>query len=125
MFEDVQVIGTRDVFALADRVQQERRGAIDGLRDVIATSPVLASSSAAYVLSMVLIKDAGSDESKSTALMPEHTTPGKTIGLPGSEEAQSDIEECNKPILAWCTVRTARCQPHDDHVGTRDFHRWP
>ena len=54
--EDIEIVGTRDVLALVDRVQQASDGAMDGLNYIIATSPVLARSAAAYVLSMVLIK---------------------------------------------------------------------
>lgn len=54
--EDVKSVSTPDVLALVDRVQQASTGAIYGLGKVIAASPVLASSAAASVLLVLLIR---------------------------------------------------------------------
>ena len=54
--EDVRNVSTADVLALVDRVQQASGSAMQSLGNVIASSPVLASSAAASALLMVLIK---------------------------------------------------------------------
>jgi hypothetical protein len=54
--EDAQTVRARDVVALADYLLQASSEAINGLSEVIATSPVLASSAAATVLTMALLR---------------------------------------------------------------------
>jgi hypothetical protein len=54
--EDTQYIDSQDVVALANRVQQVSLQAIEGLSQVVSTSPVLAGSTAAALLLAVLAK---------------------------------------------------------------------
>jgi hypothetical protein len=54
--EDAQNVRACDVVALVDHVQQISNDAINGLADVISTSPILASSAAASVLMVLLLR---------------------------------------------------------------------
>jgi hypothetical protein len=54
--EDTQFIDSQDVVILANRVQQVSLQAIDGLSQVVGTSPMLAGSTAAAMLLAVLAK---------------------------------------------------------------------
>jgi hypothetical protein len=54
--EDIQNIGTGDILALVDKVQQVTSDVITGLADVVASSPALTSSVAASVLLIMLLR---------------------------------------------------------------------
>ena len=54
--EDIQSVGTGDVLALVDKVQQVTSDVITGLADVVASSPALTSSAAASVLLIMLLR---------------------------------------------------------------------
>ncbi len=56
--EDVQNVQVDDVITLATRVQQVSLQALDGLTQVLSTSPALMSSAAAAVLLTVLVQRA-------------------------------------------------------------------
>jgi hypothetical protein len=54
--EDIQNVRASDVFALVDYVQQVNVEAVDGLAQIVASSPMLASSAAAGLLLAVLMQ---------------------------------------------------------------------
>lgn len=54
--DDVQNVQTSDVIALASHAQQVSMQAVDGLSQILATSPVLMSSAAALLLVQILIR---------------------------------------------------------------------
>jgi len=54
--EDVQSVQPRDVIALAHSVQQVSAHALDGLAQLLSSSPVMAGSAAASVLVAVLLQ---------------------------------------------------------------------
>ena len=56
--EDARRIGTRDVIALVSHVQQVSVQVVDGLSQILASSPVLASSTATAMLLALLAKQA-------------------------------------------------------------------
>ena len=56
--EDANRVQARDVAALVDRVQQVSTDTIDGLSQIVAASPVMASSAAAVLLVAVLVQHA-------------------------------------------------------------------
>lgn len=56
--EDAQRIGTRDVAALVSHVQQVSVQVVDGLSQILASSPVLAGSTATAMLLALLAKQA-------------------------------------------------------------------
>jgi hypothetical protein len=58
--EDAQNVQASDVITLVNYVQQVSVGAIDGLADVLAASPVLTGSTAAALLMTVLLQRARS-----------------------------------------------------------------
>jgi hypothetical protein len=55
---EVDSINARDVLALVDFVQQVSRDAVNGLAQVLATSPAMSSTAAAAVLMTVLMRRA-------------------------------------------------------------------
>jgi hypothetical protein len=55
-FEDIQNVRASDVSALVDYVQQVNVEAVDGLAQLVASSPMLASSAAAGLLLAVLMQ---------------------------------------------------------------------
>lgn len=66
-FEDLQAVRMEDVVALATRVQQVSGQAINGLAQMIASSPTLASSAVALVLIKILMvraKSSHNDDSR-------------------------------------------------------------
>jgi hypothetical protein len=56
--DDAVRVSGNDVAALVDRLQQISADAVNGLAGIVATSPVMASSSAAAVLVAVLVQRA-------------------------------------------------------------------
>lgn len=54
--DDVQNVQTSDVIALTSYVQQVSMQAVDGLAQILATSPAMASSAAALLLVQILIR---------------------------------------------------------------------
>jgi hypothetical protein len=58
--EDIQNVSAREVIELVNHVQQVSAEAVDGLAQIISTSPVLAGSAAAVVLAALLVKRARS-----------------------------------------------------------------
>jgi hypothetical protein len=54
--EDAQNVAPSDVISLANHVQQVSSHAIDGLADLLATSPLLAGSAAAAILISLLVQ---------------------------------------------------------------------
>lgn len=54
--EDLDVVGTSDVVALVDFVQQVSVDTINGLAQVVAASPTMGASAAAALLIAVLVK---------------------------------------------------------------------
>lgn len=58
--EDVEQVRTSDVLALVDRAQEAGADALHGLANVITASPVLAGSTAASLLLVVLLRSARS-----------------------------------------------------------------
>jgi hypothetical protein len=59
--EDIDVVRTDDVIALVDYVQQASTEVIDGLVQLVSTSPVLTGSAAAALLITVLVQRARSN----------------------------------------------------------------
>ena len=57
-FEDAQKVQAKDVVALVERVQQVSVNAVDGLSEMLTSSPVLAGSAAAALLITVLMQRA-------------------------------------------------------------------
>jgi N-acyl-L-homoserine lactone synthetase len=57
-FEDAQKVKAEDVVALVERVQQVSVNAVDGLSDMLTSSPMVAGSAAAALLITVLMQRA-------------------------------------------------------------------
>lgn len=56
--EDAQNVQTSDIITLVNYVQQVSTHAVDGLADMLATSPVMTGSAAAALLTMLLVQRA-------------------------------------------------------------------
>lgn len=82
--EDAQSIQTSEVIALVNYVEQVSVQAIDGLAQVLATSPMLASSAAAAMLVALLTRQAQAREA-TTACPGQGGVPETKIRQPGSD----------------------------------------